>query len=131
MALTGTILVFFLASSLIVRRIKSDKIAIDEVCSNFIDDEPIEYEMHQNHTKFKYKREVDPTFKGHPKTREEMWHQSFRIESLGVQAVSAEKLVVLLNKVVTKYLRACVSVVIYDQYVEQTDSVILQTFFQV
>lgn len=77
------------------------------------------------------KREVDTTFHGHPKTPQEKWHQNFNMEAISAQADYAEKLVVLLNKVVSKYLRACVSIVIYDQYVESTDSIILQTFFQV
>lgn len=74
---------------------------------------------------------TDPTFYGHPKSQQEKWHQSFQIEKINPQTDMAEQLVTLLNKVVNKYLSACAAIVIYDKYVEQTDSIILQTFFQV
>lgn len=74
---------------------------------------------------------VDTTFRGNPKTIEEKWNENFKIENIYQQSISADRLVMLLNKVVNKYLRACVSIVLYDKFVENTDSIILQTFFQV
>lgn len=84
-----------------------------------------------SHFRHLQKREVDTTFVGNPRTREEKWYENFHIESIYQQSVTGERLVLLLNKVISKYLRACVSIVIYDQFVEQSDSAILQTFFQV
>lgn len=84
-----------------------------------------------NISKFIKKREVDPSFRGHPKTKEEKWHLNFNSASYSGQSLYADRLVLLLNKVVTKYMSACASIIIYDQYVAQIDSIILQTFFMV
>lgn len=76
-------------------------------------------------------REIDPIFRGNPKTREEMWFQNFNINSTNLQVDQAASLVTLLNKIVRKYVKSCVPIILYDKYVEESDSIILQTFFQV
>lgn len=72
----------------------------------------------------------DATFRGHEKTREEKWHINFRTDAdAGRRAIAAD-LSNLLNKVVEKYLRSCVTVVIYDDYSQITEGIILETFFK-
>lgn len=108
--------------------------AHDKVILQWTDQNNGHYHHHYHHQaprNISRRQATDPTFYGHPKTRQEMWHQSFNINAVNPQTDFAEQLVILLNKVVNKYLRACVSIVIYDQFVEKIDSVILQTFFQV
>lgn len=71
------------------------------------------------------------TFQGKPKTREERWHQNFNMNATNLQLDQASSLVMLLNKVVERYMMACIPIVFYDDYVEHSDGIILQTFFQV
>lgn len=71
------------------------------------------------------------TFQGKPKTREERWHQNFNMNATNLQLDQAASLVSLLNKVVERYMMACIPIIFYDSYVESSDGVILQTFFQV
>lgn len=73
----------------------------------------------------------DGTFVGHPKTREERWHATFNLNQTNDKVDQAYSLVTLLNKVIDKYLNACIPIVLYDQYVESSEGIILQTFFQV
>lgn len=69
----------------------------------------------------------DATFRGNPKTREEVWHQNFNTaSSLFDQTPS---LILLLNKIIATYLGDCVPVVLYDSYVMNSDSVLLQKLF--
>lgn len=84
----------------------------------------------QSIANFRQRRDVDPTFRGHEKTQEEKWHINFRTDAEDEQRAIADDLVTLLNKVVDKYLRACVTVVIYDDYSQQTEGIMLQTFFR-
>lgn len=75
-----------------------------------------------------WKRFVDPTFRGSPKTREEIWHQNFNTDSnLFDQTPS---LILLLNKIITNYLHNCIPVVLYDVHVQNSDSTVLQKLFQ-
>ena len=54
----------------------------------------------------------DATFRGNPKTREEVWHQNFNTaSSLFDQTPS---LILLLNKIIATYMGDCVPVVLYD-----------------
>lgn len=73
----------------------------------------------------------DGTFVGHPKTREERWHATFNLNRTNSQMDQAESLVLLLIKVMDKYLNACTPIILYDQYVESSEGITLQTFFQV
>lgn len=77
------------------------------------------------------KRDVEPIFIGHPKTQQEIWHQSFRIESITKVVDEADILVQLLHKIVHIYLRDCIPIIVYDRFVEEADGIILQRFFQV
>lgn len=82
-------------------------------------------------TKLVQKREVEPIFIGHPKTRQEIWHQKFRIETITKVINDSDVLVQLLHKIVDIYLKDCVPIIIYDKFVEEADGIILQRFFQV
>lgn len=74
------------------------------------------------------RREIDTTFRGHPKTREEIWHQNFQMDSLIFdQSLS---LITLLVKIIDKYMLRCIPVVIYDIHVENAEGFLLQRLFQ-
>lgn len=77
------------------------------------------------------KRNDDGTFHGHPKTREERWHTSFNLNRTILQQEQAQSLVNLLVKVMDKYLNVCIPIILYDQFVESTEGILLQTFFKV
>lgn len=77
------------------------------------------------------KRYDEVAFRGRPKTREERWHANFKVNDPNLEYDQAQSLVILLNKVVNKYLHACVPIILYDKFVEQSDGIVLQTFFQV
>lgn len=68
------------------------------------------------------------SFRGHPKTKEDKWHEAFRIDTAALRQEQAAALVALLNKIVIKYLQECVPTIFYDAFVEKSD--ILQAFFQ-
>ncbi|XP_055680314.1 ionotropic receptor 21a [Lutzomyia longipalpis] len=74
------------------------------------------------------KRFVDPTFRGNPKTREEVWHSNFNTTSSSFDQTPS--LIILLNKITTQYLNSCIPVILYDKFVQNSDSVILQKLFQ-
>lgn len=85
-----------------------------------------------NHPSIKRtKRAADGAFLGHPKTREERWHAAFNLSRGNLQNEQAQSLVLLLVKVMDKYLNACTPIIFYDQAVESSEGNILQTFFQV
>lgn len=77
------------------------------------------------------KRDDDATFYGRTKTREERWHSSFNMNRTHLEIEQAKSLTSLLVKIMDKYLNACIPIVLYDQFVESSDGVVLQTFFQV
>lgn len=82
-------------------------------------------------SKLVQKREVKPIFVGHPKTKEEIWHQKFRIAEITKAIDEADVLVQLLHKIADIYLKDCIPIVVYDEFVEGADGTILQRFFQV
>lgn len=88
-------------------------------------------ESHRNGSRNRVKRYDVSTFRGHPKTREERWHVSFNLNNTNLQLEQTQSLVVLLNKVVDKYLNACIPIILYDANVESSEGIVLQTFFQV
>lgn len=63
----------------------------------------------------RYRRTNDPTFRGNPKTQQEVWHRNFNFST--IEYSQSTSLVALLNKIVNKYLNACIPVVLYDSYV--------------
>lgn len=73
------------------------------------------------------RREVDTTFKGHPKTREEIWHQNFKMNELDFD--QSESLINLLKKIMEKYMMRCIPVIIYDMFVEKSEGLLLQRLF--
>lgn len=76
------------------------------------------------------KRTNEGAFIGHPKTREERWHAAFNLNQTNFQAEQAQSLVTLLIKVMDKYMNACIPIILYDQYVETSEAILLQAFFQ-
>ncbi|XP_063708802.1 ionotropic receptor 21a [Culicoides brevitarsis] len=73
------------------------------------------------------RREVDTTFYGHPKTREQIWHQNFKMNDLEFDQSSS--LISLLMKILDKYMMRCIPVVIYDPFVEKSEGLLLQRLF--
>ncbi|XP_058449220.1 ionotropic receptor 21a [Malaya genurostris] len=74
------------------------------------------------------KRFSDPTFRGNPKTREQIWNNNFgHVISNEAQIKS---LVRLLIRVITQYLQACIPIILFDGFVEQTESSFIESFLQ-
>ncbi|XP_053692001.1 ionotropic receptor 21a [Sabethes cyaneus] len=73
------------------------------------------------------KRFSDPTFRGNPKTREQVWAKNFA--HVTVNDNQAKSLVKLLIRVVTKYLSACIPIILFDGFVEQTEGYIMESLF--
>lgn len=87
--------------------------------------------LHRLHTVTKVKSGDDPTtFFGRPKTREERWHNNFFSKNSDDHDQTLS-LVNLLNKIVQNYLNACVPIILYDMYVQISDTVLMQSFLQV
>lgn len=84
-----------------------------------------------NDTHSRFKRYDVTTFRGHPKTREERWHANFNLNATSLEMEQTQSLVVLLNKIIDKYMTACIPIVFYDKFVEKSEGIVLQTFFQV
>lgn len=74
------------------------------------------------------KRGVDTTFHGKPKTKQEVWAKNFNLVSH--EFSQATSLVSLLTKTVSKYLGACIPIILYDEFVEQGEGFILERLFQ-
>lgn len=74
------------------------------------------------------KRAYDPTFRGNPKTRQEVWQRNFK--SSTSEFTQASSLVVLLSKVIDKYMGSCIPVVLYDEFIEASEGFIIQRLFQ-
>lgn len=79
----------------------------------------------------RYKRSDATSFVGHPKTREERWHATFGRNSDKLKTEQAQSLVLLLNKVIDRYMNACIPIILYDTFIDESDGIILQRFFQV
>lgn len=73
------------------------------------------------------RREIDTTFKGHPKTREEIWHQNFKMNELEFD--QSQSLINLLLKLMEKYMLRCIPIFLYDNFVEKSDELLLQRLF--
>jgi hypothetical protein len=84
-----------------------------------------EFQIKEN---LRTKRGNDPTFRGNPKTQQEIWHRNFNFASLKFE--QATSLVTLLSKIVSKYLSACIPVVLYDDFVENSEGIILQRLLE-
>lgn len=86
---------------------------------------------HRNDSRHRIKRYDVTTFRGHPKTREERWHVNFKLNATNLEVEQTQSLVILLNRIVDKYLNSCIPIVLYDKLVERSDGIVLRTFFQV
>lgn len=75
------------------------------------------------------KRFIDPTFRGNPKSKGEIWNEKFKGNNTNF--AQANSLVALLNKIAVEYLHKCAPYVLYDSYVENSEFAIVQTLFQV
>ncbi|XP_052871022.1 ionotropic receptor 21a-like [Anopheles cruzii] len=73
------------------------------------------------------RRRVDPTFYGHPKTREQIWERNFAHVLMDNRQTLS--LVALLNRIILKYLFNCIPIVLYDTYVGSTENYILEALF--
>lgn len=74
------------------------------------------------------KRSVDPVFRGHPKTREEMWHEHFLSKSIGFDQTPS--LIKLINNITLTYLNDCTPVILYDDQIRSQDSYLFQNLFK-
>ncbi|XP_077295397.1 ionotropic receptor 21a [Arctopsyche grandis] len=77
-----------------------------------------------NNAKNINKRDVDPTFRGHPKTREEKWAMAFHGSMETFNQVPS--LVNLLNMLAAKHLNDCATVILYDKVTENSDGFVIQ-----
>lgn len=68
------------------------------------------------------------TFRGKPKTIQEVWANNFNIKSQDYQQTSS--LVALMKKIIMKYMGACIPVVLYDGFVENSEGFVLQRLFE-
>lgn len=75
-----------------------------------------------------WKRYSDATFRGNPKTREEVWHQNFNTDNTLFDQTPS--LILLINQIIVNYMHNCIPVILYDTFVQNSDSTILQTLFQ-
>ena len=74
-------------------------------------------------------KRADPTFRGNPKTKQEVWARNFNIITTIYDQSSS--LIALLKKLILQHLNACIPVVLYDEFIEQSEGLILQRLFQV
>ncbi|XP_058817940.1 ionotropic receptor 21a [Topomyia yanbarensis] len=74
------------------------------------------------------KRLSDPTFRGNPKTREQIWNKNFAYVTKN--DIQVKSLVKLLIRVITKYLQACIPIILFDGFVEQTEGNFMESFFK-
>jgi hypothetical protein len=77
------------------------------------------------------KREVneDTSFHGRPKTKQEKWHENFNISQYNPE--NKPPLIVLLLKIVDKYLNNCTPIIMYDEVFERENFDIVTKLIQV
>lgn len=76
----------------------------------------------------KAKRGSDAKFRGKPKTIQEVWGRNFNTTTQ--EFSQSTSLVMLLNKIIVKYMGACTPIVLYDNFVEKSEGFILQRLFE-
>lgn len=76
----------------------------------------------------KSKRAVDPVFHGHPKTREELWHEHFINKSTAFDQTPS--LIKLLHNITLRYLNDCIPVILYDNQVKSKESYLFQNLLK-
>ncbi|XP_046977751.1 ionotropic receptor 21a [Vanessa cardui] len=76
----------------------------------------------------KVKRGADPVFRGHPKTREEIWHENFLRKNTNFDQTSS--LSNLINNITLTYLNDCTPVILYDDQIKSSESFLFQHIFK-
>ncbi|KAG7310769.1 hypothetical protein JYU34_003583 [Plutella xylostella] len=74
------------------------------------------------------KREVDTAFRGHPKTREELWNEHFLNKSSAFD--QNPSLIVLLHNLTLRYLNDCTPVILYDSEVASEEEHLFKDLFK-
>lgn len=74
------------------------------------------------------RRNTDVTFRGKPKTVQEVWARNFNLTSQEYSQTTS--LVTLLNRIIIKYMGACIPVILYDNFVENSEGYVLQRLFK-
>lgn len=72
-------------------------------------------------------RRIEPIFRGKPKPRAEVLATKFH---LNVDYGQTNSLVALVNMIATEYLSKCPPVIYYDNYMEQSESLLLEILFK-
>ncbi|XP_045773278.1 ionotropic receptor 21a [Maniola jurtina] len=74
------------------------------------------------------KRLADPVFHGHPKTREEVWHENFLNKSPVFD--QNPSLIKLIHNVTLTYLSDCTPVILYDSQIKSHENQLFQDLFK-
>nr|QZH55074.1 ionotropic receptor 21a [Achelura yunnanensis] len=74
------------------------------------------------------KRAIDPVFHGHPKTREELWHEHFL--NLSLVFDQTPSLVKLIHNITLSYLIGCIPVILYDSQVKSKENYLFQNLLK-
>ncbi|CAH2102859.1 unnamed protein product [Euphydryas editha] len=74
------------------------------------------------------KRRADLVFHGHPKTREEIWHENFLSKNVGFDQTPS--LTKLINNITLTYLNDCTPVILYDEQIKSRESYLFQDLFK-
>ncbi|KAM3967606.1 ionotropic receptor 21a [Aphomia sociella] len=88
------------------------------------------WRRYQNSGNFKNRTEraVDPVFYGHPKTREEIWHENFIKKSNAFDQTPS--LIKLIHNITLTYLNDCIPVILYDNQVKSHESYLFQNLLK-
>lgn len=76
----------------------------------------------------RYKRFADPTFRGKPKTRQEIWHRNFNTEMISHD--QTKSLIDLLKRLIDTYLQACIPIILFDEHIGNSEGLLLQRLLQ-
>ncbi|XP_039755293.1 ionotropic receptor 21a [Pararge aegeria] len=74
------------------------------------------------------KRLADPIFHGHPKTREEVWHDNFLNQSKVFD--QNPSLIKLIHNITLTHLNDCTPVILYDNQIKSHESQLFQDLFK-
>lgn len=74
------------------------------------------------------KRAVDPVFRGHPKTREELWNERFINKSSAFDQTPS--LINLIHNITLRYLNDCIPVILYDSQIKSRESNLFQNLLK-
>ncbi|XP_050362328.1 ionotropic receptor 21a [Nymphalis io] len=74
------------------------------------------------------KRSADPVFHGHPKTREEIWHENFLQKRTTFDQTSS--LINLIYNITLTYFNDCTPVILYDDQIKASGNYLFQNLFK-